>query len=248
MPGPNTKGKFVKGIFWFLSSILLLSTVAPAQEKAAEPAPRNQNAGLEKVLNQLDATAGNFRSARADFVWDQFQKVVNETDTQKGRVYFRRMGKDTQMMAHITEPSEKYVLYSEGKVQVYEPKIDQVTVYSAGKNRADVESFLVLGFGGRGHDLPKSFDVRFPGAETVNGTETAKLDLTPKSERIRGMFEHILMWVDLARGVSIQQQVFQPGGDYRLAKYSDIQLNQKLPDNVFKLKTTSKTKTVTPQG
>ena len=152
------------------------------------------------------------------------------------------------MMAHITEPSEKFVLYSDGKVQVYEPKIDQVTVYPVGKNRADVESFLVLGFGGRGHDLLKSFEVKYLGTENINGVQAAKLDLTPKSERIRGMFEHILMWVDLARGVSVQQQVFQPGGDYRLAKYSDIQLNQKLPDNMFKLKTTGKTKTVTPQG
>lgn len=238
----------MKGILSLLLAVLLLGAFASAQEKSAEASSRNQNAGLEKVLSQLDATAASFRSAQADFVWDQFQKVVNETDTQKGKVYFRRMGKDTQMMAHITEPAEKYVLYSEGKVQVYEPKIDQVTVYSAGKNRADVESFLVLGFGGRGHDLPKSFDVKSLGAQDINGIETAKLDLTPKSEHIRGMFEHIVMWVDLARGVSVQQQVFQPGGDYRLAKYSDIQINQKLPDNVFKLKTTGKTKIVTPQG
>jgi outer membrane lipoprotein-sorting protein len=225
-----------------------LMVASRAQDKPVESSSRNQNASLERVLSQLDATAASFRTAQADFVWDQYQKVVNETDTQKGKVYFRRVGKDTQMMAHITEPAEKYVLYSDGKVQVYEPKIDQVTVYSAGKNRADVESFLVLGFGGRGHDLLKSFDVKLLGHENIDGTETAKLDLVPKSERIRGMFEHILMWVDLARGVSVQQQVFQPGGDYRLAKYSNIQLNQKLPDNVFKLKTTGKTKVVTPQG
>ena len=46
----------------------------------------------------------------------------------------------------------------------------------------------------------------------------------------------------------MQQQMFFPGGDYRLAKYSDIQLNQKLPENAFKLKTTPKTKIVSPQG
>jgi len=40
----------------------------------------------------------------------------------------------------------------------------------------------------------------------------------------------------------------EPSGDFRLAKYSNIQLNQKLPDNVFKLKTTGKTKSVSPQG
>jgi len=196
----------------------------------------------------MDATASRFRTAQADFVWEQYQAVVKETDTQKGTVYFRRAGKTTQMMAHITAPSEKFVLYSEGKVQVYEPKIDQVTTYNAGKNSGDVESFLVLGFGGGGHDMMKSFDVRYQGTEKIDAIETGKLDLTPKAQRVRSMFEHIMLWVDPARGVSVQQQIFQSGGDYRMAKYSNIQLNQKLSDNLFKVRTTSKTKYVSPNG
>ncbi len=56
------------------------------------------------------------------------------------------------------------------------------------------------------------------------------------------------MWIDPAKGVSVQQQMFFPGGDYRLAKYSDIQLNQKISESVFKLKTNGKTKFVSPQG
>jgi outer membrane lipoprotein-sorting protein len=226
-------------------ALLLAVALVPASASAQET---SKSAGsLEKVLDQMDATAANFRTTQASFVWDQFQKVVNDTDTQKGKVYFRRVGKDTEMMADISEPAQKFVLYSEGKIKVYQPRIDQVTVYAPGKNRADVESFLVLGFGGGGHDLLKSFEVSYQGNENVNGVDTAKLELVPKSPRVRNMFSHIVLWVDPSRGVSVQQQVFEPSGDYRLARYSDIQLNQKLPDNVFKLKTTSKTRTVTPQ-
>ena len=50
----------------------------------------------------------------------------------------------------------------------------QVTVYNTGKNREEVESFLVLGFGGRGHDLLKSFDVKYLGNEKVDGLDTRK--------------------------------------------------------------------------
>ena len=46
----------------------------------------------------------------------------------------------------------------------------------------------------------------------------------------------------------MQQQLFEPGGDYRLARYSDIHVNQNLPGSVFKLKTTAKTKFVPSQG
>ena len=210
--------------------------------------PQGNSPGFERVLAEMDAAAKNFRSTEASFVWDQYQKVIDETDTQKGKIYFRRQDGEIQMAADIAEPDRKYIVYSGGKVQVYQPKIDQVTEYNPGKNRSDLESFLVLGFGGSGHDLLKSYEVKSLGSEAVNGTEAAKLELIPKSPRLRNNIARILLWIDPARGVSVQQQFFEPSGDYRLAKYSDIQVNQKLPDNAFKLKTTGKTRVVSPQG
>jgi outer membrane lipoprotein-sorting protein len=223
-------------------AILLLAASAWPQQGAAQPE------ALERVLDQMDKTAAAFRTTEANFVWNQYQRVVDDSDKQEGRVYFRRVGKETQMAADITAPDKKYILFADDKVQVYQPKIDQVTSYNTGKNRADFESFLVLGFGGGGHDMLKSFDVKYVGEEKIDGVDTAKLDLVPKSAKVKNNFQHILLWIDPARGISIQQQLFAPSGDYRLAKYSDIQINQKIPDTVFKLKTTNKTKTVSPQG
>jgi outer membrane lipoprotein-sorting protein len=225
------------------SLIPLFLVVLFAISAFSQPSPE-----LEKILDQMDKTASAFRSTQTDFVWDQYQKVVDETDTQKGKVYFRRSGDETQMAADIEEPDKKYVLFSDSKVQIYQPRIDQITVYNAGKNRAEFESFLVLGFGGSGHDLLKSFDVKYLGTEKIGDVTAAKLDLTPKSQKVRNTFAHIVLWIDPDRGVSVQQQLFEPSGDYRLAKYSSIELNQKVPDSVFKIKTTPKTKTVSPQG
>jgi len=42
---------------------------------------------LQKVLSQMDATAAQFRTAQANFEWEQFFKVVSEKDVQKGTVY-----------------------------------------------------------------------------------------------------------------------------------------------------------------
>jgi len=39
-----------------------------------------------------------------------------------------------------------------------------VTEYTAGKNRADVESYLVLGFGGSGPRIACRYDVEVSGA------------------------------------------------------------------------------------
>ena len=220
---------------------LLVAVRAPAN-----PSP---DVALEKVLGQMDSAAEKFHTTEASVVWDQYQKIVDEHEEQKGKVYFRRSANEIQMAADITEPDQKYVLFNGSKVQVYQPKIDQVTAYSTGKNREEFESFLVLGFGGRGHDILKSFDVKYMGNETVDGIDTAKLDLVPKSVGARNNVAHIVLWIDPARGISVQQQFFfGNSGDFRLAKYSGIKVNEKIPDSAFKLKTTGKTKFISPQG
>jgi outer membrane lipoprotein-sorting protein len=201
---------------------------------------------LNAILTRMDQTAEKFKTTEADFVWDQYAKVVNETDTQKGKLYFRRTKDGVEMAAQITEPAEKYVLFRDGKARVYQPSIDQETVYNTGKNKADFESFVVLGFGGRGHDLEKSFDVRYLGTEEAQGVKAAKLELIPKSQKVRNTFSQILLWIDPTSGVSVQQKFLEPSGDYRLAKYSNIQINTKISDSVFKMKTTGKTKVVSP--
>jgi outer membrane lipoprotein-sorting protein len=224
------------------------------------PAPKPADAAaLDAVLKKMDSVATTFRSAQAEFEWDMYEKVIDEVDdVETGTIYYRRNGKGVEMMAEVKKvggsavtlkPEPKYVLYSGGIVRLYQPKLDQVTEVDLGKGHSDYESYVVLGFGGSGQDLVKTFDVSYVGPETINGIQTAKLQLIPKSEKVRNTYNKIFLWIDLDRGISLQQQLFQPQGDYRLAKYSDIQVNgKKIPDDVFKLKTTSKTQTITPRS
>jgi hypothetical protein len=229
----------------------------PSGFSAAPPAKPADSGSLDAVLKKMDTAAASFRNAQADFEWDTYQKVIDEIDEiQTGTIYYRRIGKDIEMVADIKmagsdraslKPEPKYVLFSNGKISMYQPKPDQVTVYDLGKNRVDLESYVVLGFGGSGQDLQKAFDVTYVGAETINGVATAKLQLLPKSDKVRNTYNRIFLWIDLDKGISVQQQFFSPQGDYRLTKYSSLN-EKKIPDEVFKLKTTSKTQTISPKG
>jgi hypothetical protein len=241
-----------------LTLTIALTCMPPASQ--TKPA---DSADLDAVLKKMDAAAASFRSTQADFEWDTYEKVIDEIDEiQTGTIYFRRTGKDIEMMADVKmagsdltklKPEPKYVLYSNGKVSMYQPKPDQVTVYDLGKNRVDLETYVVLGFGGSGQDLVKAFDVTYLGPETINGVvtahgvATAKLQLIPKSDKVRNTYNRILLWIDLDKGISVQQQFFSPQGDFRLTKYSSIN-EKKIPDDVFKLKTTGKTQKISPKG
>ena len=203
---------------------------------------------LEAVLNSMDKAAAGFHNAQCNFAADQYQKVVDDHDLQSGTMYFRKQGDSIEMAADFAAPEKKYVVFSNGIVSYYQPGINQVTQYNAGKNKADFESFLVLGFGANGHDLQKSYDVHFAGMEQAQGVNAAKLELTPKSTKVRSMFNLITLWIDPNLGVSVQQRFDEPSGDYRLTKYSNIQVNKKISNDVFKLKTDNKTKYVKPNG
>lgn len=240
-----------------LSVFLTLSITVLLAGFMTAPKPEDP-AALDAVLKKMDAAAANFRSTQANFEWDNYQRVIDEVDdVETGVIYYRRSGKDIEMMAEVKQAGStlstlkneaKYVLLSKGKIRMYQPKPDQVTEFDLGKNKSEFESYIVLGFGGSGQDLKRAFDVTYAGQQTIDKVATAELHLVPKSENVRNNYKEIDLWIDLDRGISVQQKLIQPQGDYRLAKYSAIKLNEKISDDVFKLKTTSKTQTITPHG
>lgn len=239
--------------FSVLAAILLLTTALSSQIAGvawgtARFLLQSDPGTVDRVLSLMDSSAKNFHTAQANLTADQYTKVVDETETQKGKVYFERRGNEVNMAADIAEPDKEYALYANGKAQIYHPKIDQVDEYQPGKSKSQIEAFLLLGFGGGGHSLLSTYDVKYLGTENVNGVNAAKLELTPKSQQLRNNISKILLWIDPSKGVSVQMQLLFPGGDYRLTHYSDIQINQKLPENAFKLKTNGKTKFVPPQN
>src|SRR5947209_8121397 len=119
---PTSRAKSILKL-GFPVCVLLLSISASLAQTGGD---------LQKVLDRMDDAAAKFRSAQANFSWTQYNKVIDDiTDTQKGKIYFRRTGKETQMAADIQQPDAKLVIFSEGKIQIYQPRIDQVDVYDA---------------------------------------------------------------------------------------------------------------------
>lgn len=212
---------------------------------SAQPAA---SANLEKVLAQMDEAAAKFHSAQAEFQWDQFERVVSSTDTQTGRIYFLGNGTSTEMAAEILtsdgQPSKKTIVFKDGVLKFYQPEINQLTIFHAGKKQDQYESFLTLGFGGSGSDLKKNWDIAYQGMETIDGVQTAKLDLVSKLASVRNNFTHVTIWVDPARAISLKQEMFEPSGDIRTDYFRNIEYNKKISASVFKIKTNSKTQTV----
>lgn len=200
------------------------------------PMAHAQSCDTAKVLAQMDAASAKFQSTQADFKWDVLQSVVNEHDVQSGTVYFERHGDSTSMAAYIKQPAEKTVFFNGSTLSLLQPDIKQETLFSAGSNRGQYESFLTLGFGGSGKDLQSNWTVSCQGMESIDGTQTAKLDLKPKQQSVANMFSHVTLWIDAARSLGLKQIFYEPSGDNRTATYTGVKYNTKIPADIFKPK------------
>ena len=201
---------------------------------------------LQGVLTQMNQTAEGFTSAQGDFEYKIYQKVVDDLLVQKGHIYFHRTKKGVDAALRFTSPDDKQVVFKNGRLRWYEPKINQITEPDVSKNRASVESFLSLGFGAPGDDLLKDYDVTMEGWENIDGVKTAKLGLVAKNEKLRNTYNKIVLWIDPVRDVMLQQQFFEAAGNYRLTRYTNLKINGNLPRDAFDLKTGSNPKTVHP--
>jgi outer membrane lipoprotein-sorting protein len=222
-----------------LAASLLFSTAALCLTPAALAQPKPGH--LDEVLRQMDAASAKFKSAEADFRWDLFERVVKQTSTQTGTIYFVKDGLKTEMGAKIDSPAAKFLEFRDGMFRMFDPGPDHLTTVSSKQNQGQIESFLTLGFGGSGKDLTRAWTISDLGTETVDGVETAKLDLVPKDATVHNNVTHILIWIDTDRDVSLKQEFFMTSEDTRTAFYTNIRLNQKIDQGKYEIKTDSKT-------
>jgi outer membrane lipoprotein-sorting protein len=196
---------------------------------------------LQEVLSQMDAASRNFHSAEADIRKEHFEKLVSDTSTDTGTVYFLRGGSSTQFGAKFNPPDAKTVEYKDGKGRLYTAGTNHIDEFSAsGDNQAKFETFVTLGFGGSGVDLRKQWTITDQGSEQMKDggglVSVEKLDLVSKDPSVRANYSHVTIWIDPVRDVTLKQEFFAPGGNTDTAIYSNIRLNAVIDLKTFAIK------------
>lgn len=238
----TSKGRLVHGIAVLGVGLGITVGVSFQSRARVAAAAQGPNQGrLDSVLKQMDAASASFQSAQADLRKEVFTKVINDTEEQKGEIYFMRKGTSLQMGMKLTTPPQQVVEYKDGVVRVYNPNTNHVdTVSAGGANKSRFETFLTLGFGGSGKDLEKAWTINDQGPEQVSdGTKnvaTEKLDLVSKDPDVLKNVSHVTIWVDPTRSVSLKQVLYFPNGDTQTAFYTNIRLNQKVDTRQFAIK------------
>ncbi len=185
------------------------------------------------VLARMDAGAAEFTSIKADVRKESYTAVIDDTDVETGTMWMTRGGRagDLRVRIEFTAPDARAVAFAGDKAQIYYPKIKTVHEYDLGKNKALVESFLLLGFGTQGSELAKNYTIRYLGEEEINGTATDRLEMTPKAASAREKIDKVELWVSRKQAIPLRQKFFAAGGDTTTITYSNIEINPPLKDS-----------------
>ena len=216
---------------------------APSGSKAASSDGRN----LEGILAGIDRAAASFTSVSADLEYTKVTVIVDDHSTEHGNIYFEKSKGKLRVMLAFQQPSEKYVLFSNGKVSIYRPKIAVVEEYTLANNQELLEQFLLLGFGTSGSDLQETYQVTLMGGATLDGEAAVHLDLIPKNPEVSTRLQRIELWLSPETWQPLQQKFYEPSKDYLIARYRNSRQNTKLPGKNFELPVRGKVRTVRPQ-
>jgi outer membrane lipoprotein-sorting protein len=201
----------------------------------------------QEILVRLDRDAASFKQMTARLVRATHTAVLNDTTRETGQMWLRRAGKNVLVRTEMADPDPRSYSFDGSTGQLFYPKINTVQIWELGKSRSLVDQLLLLGFGSSGKELARNYSIAAKGEETVGGRSATRLELTPKSVQLREQFEKMELWIPRDAGYPIQQKFHQPGGDYYLVTYSDVQINPDLPDSAFRLKLPPDVKREYPQ-
>ena len=229
-----------------LTVALALAFLVAARAQTPSNAPAALT--LTDVLAGMDQAAAHFSSLSADLEYTKVTVIVDDHSTETGKIFFEKSKDQPRVMLAFLDPAEKYVLFADGKVSIYRPKIAIVEEFSLAKNQGLLEQFLLLGFGTSGGDLQKNYQVSLQGQETLEGEPAVLLELAPKNADISTKLQRIELWLSPKTWQPLQQKFYEPSKDYLIARYRNSQYNGKIAANHFKLPVRGSVRTVRPQS
>lgn len=212
-----------------LAGALVLTLAPPtAARKGKHPTD------LAQILSQMNEVGKHLKTVSANLEYTKYTKLVDDKSTESGQLYFRR-GKTTEIRIDFVKPDRKTLLVKKNKGEFYLPRINEIQEYNLEQKSDLVQQFFLLGFGTDSGELKKAYDVKYLREEDIEDDTTVLLELTPHRADMAAQFTKIHLWVSEDSWLPSQQQFFQPGGDYFVARYTGMKVNRVLPGSIFEL-------------
>lgn len=182
---------------------------------------------VDAVLARMDKAAPSFRGMTADVQMKTFTAILSDTTVENGTLKMQRLktGDVRAIIDFSGQTDAREIAFLGHIVRIYYPNLHAYQDYEVGKNTDVLNQFLLLGFGSSGRQLAQSYQITMEGPEKLAGHDAAKLLLAPKDEKVKQHLAKIEMWIPGDAAYPVQQQFYEPSGNYRIVTYTNIVIN-----------------------
>lgn len=189
---------------------------------------------VQNILSRMDQAAPSFHGMTANVEMTTFTKIISDTTLDNGVLKIQRQkGKGMRALLDFSgEKDAREIAFLGNLIRIYYPNLKLYQDYDIGKNSDVLNQFLLLGFGSSGKELSENYEISVEGNENVAGQDTTKLLLIPKSEKVKDRLAKIEMWIPNGAGYPVQQQFYEPSGNFRKVSYSQIKINPPMKGNL----------------
>jgi outer membrane lipoprotein-sorting protein len=199
------------------------------------PSAYSQSVGA--VLARMDAEAAKFHALSAAVEMVTYTAIINDKTDERGTFEMqRRKSGEVRAIVRFPGPQDARTIAFLGRiVRIYYPNTNAYQDFDVGKNADVLNQFLLLGFGSSGRDLAANYDITGEGQEKVAGKDTTKLLLIPKSQQVKNHLSKVEIWVPNDAAYPVQQEFYEPSGNYKIVTYTNAKLNPPMKTLELKL-------------
>lgn len=197
-------------------------------------APTATNAQVNEVLKRMDLHYKALSSLKADVSREVANTQLGETDSYSGNLTLvPGKGKNVAFRLNWTRPKEEMISVVNGKYVAYVPSIKRAYTGSSSDKRVKEKGGSALEVMGMSKtEIKANYDATYIGTESVGGTDTVRLKLTPKK---KADYKLIDLWVD-GNGMPIQGRITLLNNDTDTIRFSNLRKNENIDKSVFVIK------------
>jgi outer membrane lipoprotein-sorting protein len=195
---------------------------------------KKERLDLDQILSHMNESAKHLKTLSGNIDLTKVTVLVNDFSTESGQMYFRN-AKSPDILIDFKTPAAKVILFRKDRLEIYQPKINQIEEFDLSKHSGLIQQYLLLGFGTDSKEMRKVYEVKYLKEEQLGGDTTALLELVPREETVTAQLSKIQLWISEESWLPVQQKFFEAGGDYSVAHYSSVKVNRNLPSSTFQI-------------
>jgi outer membrane lipoprotein-sorting protein len=184
----------------------------------------------------MERNRQSLKSLKANLSMEKYNAQLRDKDQYFGNVlYMPASGRDASVRIEWQKPQHEILAVSNGKFQLFRPRLNQVMVGKSGsfKGKAGAGGVLDMMYMSK-----QQLETRFQPVQDVReetlwgGISTIHLTLVPKSD---SSFKYAEIWVD-SSGMPVQTKIVEKNGDATTMRLSGLERNLKIASDEFTLK------------